>query len=414
MMNKFTCLSCGGENFTELYNFGNIPLVNSFNYSFEISNVRYPLSVVICKNCLVCQLKEVPPPEKIFTEYGHFSSASKDNILHLKSFSSLINNLFMKSSRVLEVGCNDGTLLELLDNLGFIVLGIDPAKNMNTLPIHKKLNTTFQSFGLSSVDLLLKKNNQEKFDCIFGLNVFAHFSNVMESFIAIKKLLKNDGYFIFEVAYAFDTIFSGIYDTVYHEHVFNHSVVGLKNMLNAADLKILGINKLNTQGGSIRVFVGKKHFNKDISIQNNVFPELLNFEINKGIQGNLFIKNISRKITHSIDSIKNLTRTFIENKNEQCFLLGAPARGVVIANTCGFDFFQNLIVIDDTEDKNNKFFPGLNVKVNSWDQIKYYSNVKKAILLSWNYKETMLKKLKNKGFKGKVLCYFPEPEIINI
>lgn len=413
-MSNFRCFSCGGVDSSDIYDFGNIPLVNSFHSSSEVSNLKYPLSVVVCKHCKVCQLKEVPPPEVIFTEYKHYSSASKDNVKHLENFSSLLNKMLKKESKILEVGCNDGTLMSMLDGLGYKVLGIDPARNMDVLPIHKKLNTTFQNFGLDSVEILMAKNNQTKFDCIIGLNVFAHFTSVGEAFIAVNKLLEKDGIFVFEVAYALDTIFSGIYDTVYHEHVFNHTVVGLQNMLSLANLKIVGINKINTQGGSLRVFAVKKDAQKDFFVDNDDFKTLLNIEVSKGIGEDFFANKTSDTIKNSIQSIKKITSQFLSDINEQCFLLGAPARGVVIANTCGFDLFRNLIVVDDTEEKNDKYFPGLNVKVKKWDQIESYHHVHKAILLSWNYRDTMLKKLKVNGFKGQVLCYFPEIEFINI
>ena len=59
--------------------------------------------------------------------------------------------------------------------------------------------------------------------------------------------------------------------------------------------------------------------------------------------------------------------------------------------------------------KNGKYFPGLNIKVNDWDRIrKNIKNYDSAILLSWNYKNTMVEKLKKNKFKGKLLILFPK------
>jgi SAM-dependent methyltransferase len=420
MNKKFKCLSCSGNKYQLIYNFGNIPLVNSFNFNFKISNKKYPLAVVICKDCLVCQLSDIPPAEILYSNYQHFSSASKDNINHINKFCKILQLILKPNSKVLEVGCNDGTMLRILDSEGFEVVGIDPAKNMSSIAIHKRLNTIFENFGKQSITKLLKNRKTKKFDCVLGLNVFAHFSSVPEAFWTIYQILKDEGIIIFEVAYAFDTIFSGIYDTVYHEHVFNHTVIGLKNILSAANLKIIGINKIATQGGSIRVFAVKDICKKKYKIVNDQYIKLLNYENKqldcgkkRGGGGELFALRIKKKITESIKLIKLSTRKFIE-KDEPCFLIGSPARGVVIVNTCLFNFYSNLIPIDDTKEKGNKYFPGINAKVKNWNFLKKNQNIRKCILLSWNYRNTMISKLKANGFQGEMLCFFPQIDLIKI
>lgn len=413
-MSKFECLACRAKEKIDIYNFGEIPLVNAFDVSKEVANAKYPLSIVICKACKVCQLEEVPSPKIIFTNYKHFSSASNDNIKHLNSVGMLLDQLLEPQSRILEVGCNDGTLLHILDNKGHKVLGIDPAKNMSSIEIHVKLNTVFENYGRGVIDKLISLNNNEKFDCVVGLNVFAHFSSVLEAFQATKEIIKPDGIFVFEVAYALDTLFSGIYDTAYHEHVFNHTMTGLENMLTMANFKIIGANKVGTQGGSIRIFSAKEESNKHFDILFNQYDELVNHEKELGLGSNEFSEKTHETIKKSLSKIKEKTDEFLKKPEESCFLIGAPARGVVIANTCNFSKYENLIPIDDTSDKYGKYFPGLSLKVGNWKQVEVNMHVKKAILLSWNYKETMITKLKQSGFKGELLCYFPTIEHIVI
>ena len=411
-MKKFKCLVCNSEEKFDVYNFGEIPLVNAFDKNKEIANIKYPLSVVVCSECKVCQLEDVPAPKVIFSNYKHYSSASRDNINHLNSVASIVSNLLEPGSNILEVGCNDGTLLEILDKSGHNVLGIDPAKNMASIDIHIRLKTIFENYGKSVINELLSRNKLKKFDCIVGLNVFAHFSSVLEACQVTERVLDDNGIFIFEVAYAVDTLFSGIYDTVYHEHVFNHTISGIKNMLLMSDLNIIGVNKVNTQGGSLRVFCTKPNCKKAFNITNNQYEELIRVENEIGVGTYAFLEKTHEIIKNSLTKIKLITDEFLLNKNESCFTIGAPARGVVIANTCGFIKYKKLIPIDDTADKFDKYFPGLGVKIRGWADVKLNPDVKKAILLSWNYKETMINKLKDNGFKGELLCYFPTVEKI--
>ncbi len=130
------CLSCKKNSLTKFLDFKKIPLVNGFSKNIKLSNRKYKLQVMICKSCYVCQLKDTPNEKKIFEDYSHFSSASKDNVFHLKKLSKFIlSNFHSKKKRILEVGCNDGTLLDFLKK-DFSVEGIDPAKNFKS--IHKK------------------------------------------------------------------------------------------------------------------------------------------------------------------------------------------------------------------------------------------------------------------------------------
>ena len=105
------CLICSSKKIYSIYNFGKIPLVNSFNKKFEISNRKYNLSLVYCKSCKTCQLENPPHGDMLFKNYKHFSGASVDNVSHLKSLAKFIRQKFSKKSAILEIGCNDGTLM---------------------------------------------------------------------------------------------------------------------------------------------------------------------------------------------------------------------------------------------------------------------------------------------------------------
>ena len=98
------------------------------------------------------------------------------------------------------------------------------------------------------------------------------------------------------------------------------------------------------------------------------------------------------------------------NTRKKCLLVGAPARGVIFSNVCNLKIYSNILeCVDDTKAKAGKYFPGLNIKVSHWDSInKKISNYDTALLLSWNYKKTMIEKLRNSKFKGKLLIVFPK------
>ena len=124
-----TCLSCANKLLT-IYNFGKIPLVNSFNIDKKISNKKFTLNLKVCEKCKILQLANFPKKEKIFKNYKHTSSGSSDNLNHLNSFAKMIKKKIKKTSKILEIGSNDGSLLNLLFKMGFDCTGVEPASNL--------------------------------------------------------------------------------------------------------------------------------------------------------------------------------------------------------------------------------------------------------------------------------------------
>ena len=407
------CLICSSKKIYSIYNFGKIPLVNSFNKKFEISNRKYNLSLVYCKSCKTCQLENPPHGDMLFKNYKHFSGASVDNVSHLKSLAKFIRQKFSKKSAILEIGCNDGTLMSFLDSYKFNVSGIDPAKNMSNIKIHKKCKTIFKHFGKKTELELLRKTKKKGFDLVLGVNVFAHYPSLKQSFDSVHRILSTNGIFIFEVAYALDTIFSGLYDTVYHEHVFNHTLLSLINLTKNSRLEIIFVEKINTQGVSLRIICKKSKSKINLKFKNNNFSKILKNEIKLGLNRHRYYTKLKKKINSSINEINIFLNKNIDYQNDHVLLAGAPARGVVLLNTTNIKNINKIYPIDDTKNKRKNFFPGTNAKVLDWNSKKIIKS-KKAVLLSWNYKKTMIKKLKKSGFVGNLFILFPAIEHIKI
>jgi SAM-dependent methyltransferase len=408
------CLSCGSTDIFQLYDFGQVPLVNAFDTDYEITSRKYELNLVVCMACKTCQLANAPSGDLLFKNYKHFSRGSIDNMAHLKSVSDFVARNFRKGAYCLEVGCNDGSLMTMLDDAGFNVTGIDPAANMAEEAIHKKCKTLFRHFGKDVTGELKGMTHGQGYDLIIGLNVFAHFPRVQESFEVISDLLSKQGYLMLEVAYALNTVYSGIYDTVYHEHVFNHTLTSIQGMLEKANLTVVFAQKIATQGGSLRIICQMKSSKEAKEFESNQMRLILKTEADFGIVGDSFYRNLHEKIAGSIRSVNSAVETFAPKLDTPIMLAGAPARGVIAVNTSIISSYTNLLPVDDTAAKRGAFFPGTSARICGWSDLKAVTMPQKAILLSWNYKDTLLGKLRSVGFSGQVLSLFPYTEVIEI
>lgn len=380
---------------------GSIPLVNNFKSKYQ--KKKYKLSMGLCRKCKLFQIQKNVNPKLLFENYAHISSGSKSNLKHIENVFNKICEIkkLTKKSKILEIGCNDGSLLKLVKTKTKNIVGVDPAKNLM-----KKIKNNYQElipdfFNKKNGEYLLSK--YKKFDVIIALNVIPHTINVKEIIEYISHLLADDGFFLMEGAYFFETINKGKFDTIYHEHVSSFTLHSLKNLLMNAGLKIHYAKQIQTQGGSIRIIAKKK-------TKSQQWRKLYSLEIRKKVKNLSTYRKTGDLIKKIINDI-NISFKKISDK-EKVILLGAPARGVVISNVCNFDDKKILFAIDDSATKNNKFFPGKKIKVFDWEKLdKVKCN--NFILLSWNYKDEILKKIKLYRKRFNLMTPLPKSKILS-
>lgn len=401
------CRACGQET-VDLFSLGRIPPVNGFSASSNSDNAL-PLDVVVCVNCWLCQLSEVPDPELLFRDYKHFSGASKGNLQHLDSVATTLalSTPADRRARVLEIGCNDGSLMLRLRDRGYDCIGVDPAKNMQQVHEKTGLTVVYDFFDERlAADLLRSKG---PFDAILALNVLAHFPTFMSAFKGIRLLLAPRGILHMEVANATETLANGRFDTIYHEHVCNYTLTSIDAVLRLAGLRGIQAEKIDTQGGSLRVLAVRDDSDLKTS---ETYRNLINEDKAQGVNTRSFYLTVKARTEASIASLSNAYADFCRG-GAPVLLLGAPARGVVMCNSTVLRDFRHLHCIDDTPAKHGCVIPGTSTPVGGWDLVKA-TGAAKAILLSWNYRESMLTRLAGAGFTGRVLIPLPETEIVTV
>ena len=222
--------------------------------------------------------------------------------------------------------------------------------------------------------------------------------------LGCELLLNDDGILIIEVAYALETILKGNFDTIYHEHVCSYTLTSLENALNESGLYVHDVTEINTQGGSIRVVAKKeKLINKTISY-NNISKK----ESDIGINEEEFYRSVSFEIEKKL---KNINDLFVKEKDNKFLILGSPARGVVTLNVSNKLINNESIIIDDTPEKQNKLMPGIHLPVRKWNDA-IFEDFDRVLILSWNYKDNLIDRLKKTKFKGKV--FIPFPDLVDI
>ena len=382
---KFECRSCGYEKLKRVISLGYQPLANNLLNKKNEKTELYPLEVNYCENCHNCQLSVSVDPKKMFSNYLYTSSTSKifrDHFINAANRYIKDFNLRPKTSYIIDVGSNDGVALKPFLNLKFKnILGIEPAKNLSKLA-NKNNIKTFNGF--------LEKKNLKKIkknaDLILASNVFAHSDNLKEMAECMKKLLKKNGTIIIEVQYLLNTLKDLTFDNIYHEHYNYWSLTSLINFFKQFNLTIFRAEKINTHGGSIRVYLK----NGNIKVENNV-KSLLREEDNFGIKKFSTYQKFADKIYEIRKNVVNNLNN-LKKENNKIIGYGSPAKATTALNFFGITN-QIDFIIEDNKLKHNKFVPGVKIPIFSKSKLK--KRVNQILVLAWNFFDEIKKNNSN-------------------
>ncbi len=400
------CLVCK-KPIKPFINFGPMPIANGFLLKKDIvKEYKFLLQTGFCNNCKMVQLIEQPKREKMFHKnYSFFSSTSNYMIDHFNKFYRELKGLkkLNKNSFVLEVGCNDGILLQNFKNSNIPCLGIEPSKNVAKHAISKNLDVIIDFFDEKIASKILKK--YKKTDLILSANVMCHIPYIHSIFKGVKKLLNDQGLFIFEDPYIGDVIKKTSFDQIYDEHVFLFSAHSIKFVANMHGLELVNLKKLPTHGGSMRYYIGKKNKHKTSS----KVSKILTFEKEFGLNS---IKTYL-KFEDKINKIKNNLIALLKNlkkNNKKVVAYGATSKSTTVTNYFGIDKSLVECIFDNTPIKQNKLSPGKHIPIKNY---KYFrsSNPDFVLLFAWNHAREIFEKEKRYMKNKRWITYIPKVKI---
>lgn len=248
-----SCRLCESVHVDLIYKMPLCPPVDNYRLPGEpeISLPNFPMDLYMCRACGHAQLLDVVDPSILYGNYIYTSSSSTDLDGHFTDYARRVIEYFQlqASSKVLDVGSNDGLLLSKFKSLGMDVLGVDPSSYVASRAAERGIKTVVAFFNKISVATLLENEVSHGFDLITANNVFSHADNLREFAECVCKALADNGAFVFEVSYLKDLVDNLVIDYVYHEHLCHHSIKPLKQFLATCGLKLIDVERIATKGG---------------------------------------------------------------------------------------------------------------------------------------------------------------------
>jgi len=385
-MYKKECRSCSSDNLNKVMSLGMSPLANNLLSSVNDNDELYPLELMYCEKCTNVQLSYVVPPEKMFDDYLYVSSTAKSFRDHFGKAAKLYRENFNlnHNSLVVDIGSNDGVALKPFKDMGIGVLGVDPASNLVELANNNGIKTVKGYF-----DINLSNKIKDEFglaDIVTASNVFAHSDKLKEIVDGAFNILKRNGCFIVEVQYLFDTLNDMTFDNIYHEHVNFWSVTSIGYFFDRLDYAIAKVEHIDTHGGSIRLYVYRRHdeFEVDKSVYNFIKREK-EFKLNQTktyLDFSDRVQTIKNNVRDNFKKLKQKYKTIVG--------YGSPAKATTSLNY--FEINNEYIdyIVEDNSLKHNKLIPNVRIPIFSKDKLNE-SIPDVIIVMAWNFFEEIKK-----------------------
>lgn len=400
-MDNQHCRFCGHELKHTFADLGLTPLANEYLQKEDLNRGQmfYPLHVNVCDRCFLVQAAEYQRPEQIFGDYQYFSSYSESWLAHCKAYVDMIipRLSLTPASRVLEVACNDGYLLQYFQPCRIPVKGVEPAKNVAAEARAKGINVDCCFFDAASAQALAEREGT--FDLVIGNNVLAHVPDINSFTAGLAIALSPSGTITMEFPHLLQLIRHCQFDTIYHEHFHYLSLGAVNRIFQAHGLTIYDVEELSTHGGSLRIYAAHTEYGG--VRKTDAVSALLAREREFGLEEVRTYTDFSEKILKiKLDALRLLSELKQGKKSVAAF--GAAAKGNTFLNYCGIrnDFID--FVVDSNPYKQGLYLPGSLIPIVGIEALRA-RRPDYLLILPWNLTEELVEAA---GFVREWGCRF--------
>ena len=403
-----SCLICNSQ-IEPIISFGEMPIANGFLSPDKFTEEYFfELKVAFCLKCSMLQLAEQPDRSRMFHEnYAFYSSTSSRMAIHFKELAELVTAQYLTDHDpfVVEIGSNDGILLQHFAGSGIRHLGIEPSANVARIAQEKGIETLIEFFDEKIAERIISERGQA--DVFLGANVMCHIPYLHSVAAGIKKLLKPNGVLIFEDPYLGDILEKTSYDQIYDEHVFYFSVTSISQLFEQHNMEIFDVQSQNVHGGSMRYVIG--HLGAHPVSPSVIVQKTKEEQI--GLRKPETYVRLRENIERSRAELITLLRE-LKLKGKRVVGYAATSKSTTIINYCGITPDLLEFISDTTPIKQDKFSPGMHIPVRPYTS--FTSNYPDyALLFGWNHAEEILAKEQLfRAAGGQWIVYVPKVEIL--
>jgi 2-polyprenyl-3-methyl-5-hydroxy-6-metoxy-1,4-benzoquinol methylase len=371
---------------------------------------RVPTSLVRCnpeldeKACGLLQTEHTVPPEVLYSVYWYRSGTNATMTNHLGGIAKEAAELYGRpGARVLDIGCNDGTLLKAYPAT-FTKFGVDPSDLANEVP--PGITVVHDLFPSDDLAHVLEG---KPCDIVTSIAMFYDLEDPIAFARAIKRVLSPEGLWCVEMSYMPTMLHMTSYDTICHEHLEYYSLAVLEHIMRAADLRLVNVSLNSINGGSIRCYAthaDNRRYRRD-EFQTNI-KRLRQEEFDLELDTDKPYRNFQERVNVHKQELMTLLKK-LRGEGKRIHAYGASTKGNTILQWCGIDSRLVDVAADRNPDKFGARTLGSDIPIVSEEESRkmkpdYY------LVLPWHFRDEFVEREKALLASG-VGMIFPLPTI---
>ncbi len=401
------CAACGAA--PEVFlDFGRMPLANGFLAAGEFDAERFfDLRVACCPSCRLIQLAEPPAPQLMFNDaYPFFSSTSRRMGEHFEELAlALMRECGVRDPFIVELGSNDGILLQHCARRGVRHLGVEPSANVAAAGAARGVRSIRRFFDGDAAGEILASCGHA--DAIVAANVMCHIADIHSALAGVAALLRPGGLFVFEDPYWGDILERTAYDQVYDEHAFYFTVGAVRSLVERHGMELVDACPQQVHGGSMRYTVahaGRRTVRASVGAW-------IGRERASGLDRPPALASFRARVEASRGDLVALLRRFRDD-GRRVVGYGATSKSTTVINYCGITPDLVECITDTTPAKHGKYSPGAHIPIRPHADFAAL-RADAAVLFAWNHRDEILEKeraFRDRG--GKWILFVPSVRVL--
>jgi GDP-mannose 4,6-dehydratase len=402
----YECRICKNTTLLDIIDIGNQVITSRFPLYGDFSTPSTPISLLLCTNCSLVQLKCSTNATELYEhEYGYRSGISNTMREHLKLYQQEILSkiVLQEGDVIIDIGSNDSTMLQYYDKQ-YKRIGVDPTGkqfkdyygDVELIPTYFTYDNFTNTYG----------NLRPKI--VSSISMFYDLPDPVQFAKDIYNILDDNGIWTCEQSYIITMLNRNSIDTICHEHLEYYSLTAIKYIADLSNFKIIDIKFNECNGGSFRIYFAKKsstHFEEASDRINEILNDEINYKIKEPEIYDNFIQNCDKevlKLNKFIDII---------NKNgQQMYIYGASTKGNCLLQYAKIDETKVKYAVERNLNKVGKM-TSTGIEIISEETMR--SNPPEYLLvLPWHFRDEIIKRedeyLEN---GGQLVFPFPNFEI---
>ena len=399
MKGIYKCEACGSGNLLKVMDLGCHPLCDDLiPIDSPKKNEEFPIVVHLCQDCLTAHQEIQIPKTKLFPlSYHYRAKFTKDVQIGMKDLVANTMRYYgeLKGKTVVDIGCNDGSLLNFFKEEGAITIGIEPTDAIKDA--NEKHHLYQGYFDDKMAKKVLKEHGIPDFICF--TNVFAHISNLKTLISNVNSLTSLKTKIIIENHYLGSVLETSQFDTFYHEHPRTYSLSSFVVIAKLLSKEIQLCQFPKRYGGNIRVFFGSESIDTESSIRNYI-SDICSKEKNFKYKFDSLNKFIEDWKSKKFLEIKELS-----DKYGPLPAKAFPGRAAILIKLLNLNEKHIKAVFEKPgSPKIGHYVPGTRIPIyDEKELIKFIDKTPIILNLAWHISDEIREYLNSAGFRGELI-----------